>query len=767
MRPNSYTWSVHDPVRLLGDPSSNARVRSTMRCSGLVLMGLAALALAACPKDGTTLQDAGAKETSASVDLSVLKRAEDQRRVQDVPELLRTSHDPVVRRGTARALARIADTPSAELLLQLLSDEDFEVAAWAAYGLGRACKGHEENHVRALVARSAKLGDAESGAPGADAAASAAGIDVRTAIARAIGRCGAPSSEPVLAAWVRARGAWAERAVYALGDLAGRRGALTEETMTSLLDAAVGSEAAPPLDVAIYPLGRLERAPDAFVSRAIVAARAIFARPPSPARLFAARALGRTSKDAVPELVRVVTDTSFAVSDREEAARSLGRLGEAGQAGVGACLARLVPDKDPFAIAALGGDEFGVMSALVTALGADLSKKAEPALYALAHLDGPGAVPEPLARRLADLRCGAALSLARGAFEADVLKKCDAEGSEAWEKARLAALVRRPLVGERRAAWKALAQSKSVRVKEDAIEAFSLHAELGDVGRAALADALASKHAGVVAAAAAVVQAHPDRVMVLAEREKRAALDPAAPPPTTHPARDIDTAVAKALGDALRFGWAEDLVETRANLLDAAAAVALPGARETAMVACRDPNLTIRDRAAKALRSLGEVSPVCGPPDKPAPLAAEVDHSLSKSARVVFQTDAGELAIRFDPEFAPVTTTRIVELARAGFFKGIVIHRVVPGFVVQFGDPGGDGYGGAGKLLRDETSPVAFGALDVGIALAGRDTGSSQLFVTLARYPHLDGEYARVGHAEGDWAAVAQGDVVRDARVEE
>ena len=55
----------------------------------------------------------------------------------------------------------------------------------------------------------------------------------------------------------------------------------------------------------------------------------------------------------------------------------------------------------------------------------------------------------------------------------------------------------------------------------------------------------------------------------------------------------------------------------------------------------------------------------------------------------------------------------------------------------------------------------------MGIAIAGKDTGSSQLFVTLARVPHLDGEYARVGRAEGDWWAVAEGDAIRSAQVEE
>jgi cyclophilin family peptidyl-prolyl cis-trans isomerase len=124
-------------------------------------------------------------------------------------------------------------------------------------------------------------------------------------------------------------------------------------------------------------------------------------------------------------------------------------------------------------------------------------------------------------------------------------------------------------------------------------------------------------------------------------------------------------------------------------------------------------------------------------------------------------------ARKFDPALAPIAATRFVALARSGFFTGVVLHRVVPGFVVQFGDRGGDGYGGAGALLRCETSPTEFGALDVGVALAGRDTGSSQIFVALERSPRLDGQYSWVGRAEGDWNAVAEGDVLRGVTVDE
>jgi peptidyl-prolyl cis-trans isomerase B (cyclophilin B) len=109
---------------------------------------------------------------------------------------------------------------------------------------------------------------------------------------------------------------------------------------------------------------------------------------------------------------------------------------------------------------------------------------------------------------------------------------------------------------------------------------------------------------------------------------------------------------------------------------------------------------------------------------------------------------------------APLTVARLTALARSDFYKGIVVHRVVPSFVVQFGDPHGDGFGGSGTLLPCETSPVPFAPMTVGMALAGRDTGSSQLFVTLARAPHLDGEYTVWGHASGPWDALREGDVI-------
>jgi len=89
---------------------------------------------------------------------------------------------------------------------------------------------------------------------------------------------------------------------------------------------------------------------------------------------------------------------------------------------------------------------------------------------------------------------------------------------------------------------------------------------------------------------------------------------------------------------------------------------------------------------------------------------------------------------------------------------------VVPGFVTQFGSPTADGFGPVDRsALPCETSPLPFSPMTVGVALAGRDTGSTQLFVTLATLPRLDGQYAWLGTASGPWGALVAGDVIRKA----
>ena len=85
-------------------------------------------------------------------------------------------------------------------------------------------------------------------------------------------------------------------------------------------------------------------------------------------------------------------------------------------------------------------------------------------------------------------------------------------------------------------------------------------------------------------------------------------------------------------------------------------------------------------------------------------------------------------------------------LARKGFFNGVAVHRVVPDFVVQDGDPRGDGEGGPGYSIRDELNQRPYLRGTVGMALDWKDTGGSQFFITHSPQPHLDARYTVFGH---------------------
>ena len=85
-----------------------------------------------------------------------------------------------------------------------------------------------------------------------------------------------------------------------------------------------------------------------------------------------------------------------------------------------------------------------------------------------------------------------------------------------------------------------------------------------------------------------------------------------------------------------------------------------------------------------------------------------------------------------------VLQTVFLRLARRGFYDGLVFHRVAPGFVIQGGDPRGDGNGGPGYALRCEISQRPYGRGSVGMALSGKDTGGSQFFVNTVHNAYLD-----------------------------
>jgi cyclophilin family peptidyl-prolyl cis-trans isomerase len=127
-------------------------------------------------------------------------------------------------------------------------------------------------------------------------------------------------------------------------------------------------------------------------------------------------------------------------------------------------------------------------------------------------------------------------------------------------------------------------------------------------------------------------------------------------------------------------------------------------------------------------------------------------------------TSKGSFTIEFLPEDAPMTVDNFVQLARRGYFNGITFHRVVPNFVIQGGDPRGDGNGGPAYHIRCEINEVPYDRAAVGMALSGKDTGGSQWFVTHSPQPHLDGGYTVFGRVIRGMDVVddiARGDVIR------
>ena len=137
---------------------------------------------------------------------------------------------------------------------------------------------------------------------------------------------------------------------------------------------------------------------------------------------------------------------------------------------------------------------------------------------------------------------------------------------------------------------------------------------------------------------------------------------------------------------------------------------------------------------------------------------------IGRKVHAVVTTSKGSFTIELLPSEAPLTVDNFVQLAQRKYFQGVTIHRVVPNFVIQDGDPRGDGNGGPGYQIRCEINQVPYDRAVLGMALSGKDTGGSQWFVTHAPQPHLDGGYTVFGRVITGMEVVdkiERGDVVK------
>jgi len=139
-----------------------------------------------------------------------------------------------------------------------------------------------------------------------------------------------------------------------------------------------------------------------------------------------------------------------------------------------------------------------------------------------------------------------------------------------------------------------------------------------------------------------------------------------------------------------------------------------------------------------------------------------------------FKTNKGEFDIQLFAKEAPITVNNFVFLARDGFYDGLSFHRVISDFMIQGGDPRGDGRGGPGYRWDDEQSALQQkhdGPGTLSMANAGRNTNGSQFFITHVATPHLDGNHAVFGKVMGDGQtvvnAIRQGDVMESVSIVE
>jgi len=231
---------------------------------------------------------------------------------------------------------------------------------------------------------------------------------------------------------------------------------------------------------------------------------------------------------------------------------------------------------------------------------------------------------------------------------------------------------------------------------------------------------------------------------------------------------------AAALRDAYKAWANEPEYSPRAAALTALGQYGAEAARETLAAALSDRDWAVRLRARALLQPIDAAAATPAairPVPNTWPEGVYAHPSVVApvySPQVSIDTRHGTIVVELDVIDAPLTAWNFLELARKGFYNGVRFHRVVPNFVIQAGDPRGDGQGGAGRTIRDELHPEPYLRGTVGMALAGPDTGGSQFFITHSPAPHLDAGYTVFGKVISGMEVVdriRQGDVIDRMRV--
>ena len=143
---------------------------------------------------------------------------------------------------------------------------------------------------------------------------------------------------------------------------------------------------------------------------------------------------------------------------------------------------------------------------------------------------------------------------------------------------------------------------------------------------------------------------------------------------------------------------------------------------------------------------------------------ADNDSGAASSANPIVEIameDGGLIVVELDPEQAPITVANFLKLANGQFYDGLTFHRIIPGFMIQGGDPDGTGMGGSKDRIKGEfadngcNNGISHARGTISMARSGDpDSASSQFFITNADSKFLDGSYAAFGHVASGMEAV-------------
>lgn len=151
---------------------------------------------------------------------------------------------------------------------------------------------------------------------------------------------------------------------------------------------------------------------------------------------------------------------------------------------------------------------------------------------------------------------------------------------------------------------------------------------------------------------------------------------------------------------------------------------------------------------AAVLWTAGCSGTTAGQQPKPAEAGVKQAEAVAgKNSIALFETSKGNFRIELFEDKAPITTKNFITLVNKGFYNGLIFHRVIDGFMIQGGDPSGNGTGGPGYRIADEFHPSLRHSAEgiLSMANAGPNTGGSQFFITLKATPWLDNKHAVFG----------------------